>query len=120
MAKEKHPEVARHFKVQHFVKELEALEGEKQEIADRIKSTFLQAEAHGLHKKALKALLKLRSESDDQKFQRKITELFLRDYSEDMQLELFDLWNPETDELTPVSVSVRLAGQDDLAARRAS
>lgn len=106
MPQDTKPEVARHFKTQHFVKKLEALQDA---IACDIKNTFLQAKAHGLQEKALKALLKLRAEDDDKAFQRKLTESFTEKYQADMQLELFDLWDPETDELTPVSVTLRLA-----------
>jgi uncharacterized protein (UPF0335 family) len=52
--------------LQRYVSRLETLETEKAEIAAQIRDVLQQAEDHGLHKRALRQVVKLRLMTADQ------------------------------------------------------
>jgi uncharacterized protein (UPF0335 family) len=61
--------------LEHFAKRLEELELEKREIAEEIKETLQRAEDQGHHKKALRAVVKIRMMTPEQRLEANATEL---------------------------------------------
>lgn len=52
--------------LRQFIEQIESLEAEKKDIADRIKETYAESKARGYDQKALKSIVSLRKKDKDE------------------------------------------------------